>query len=87
MGSLIPGYEYYIFISYPQKDNKHDGWSTEFVMQLKGEPESTFKQDISVYFDINPHDELLEIHDVDDCLKKKMNPSSAINENSYLQIA
>ena len=26
MASLIQGYEYDIFISYRQKDNKHDGW-------------------------------------------------------------
>lgn len=29
MPSLIPGYEYDIFISYRQKDNKYDGWVTE----------------------------------------------------------
>ena len=37
MASLIPGYEYDVFISYGQKDNKHDGWVTEFVKNLKGE--------------------------------------------------
>jgi len=26
MASLVPGYEYDIFVSYRQKDNKHDGW-------------------------------------------------------------
>jgi hypothetical protein len=31
MASIISGYEYDIFISYRQKDNKHDGWVTEFV--------------------------------------------------------
>jgi TolB-like protein len=72
MASLIPGYEYDIFISYRQKDNKHDGWVTEFVNNLKGELESTFKEEISVYFDINPHDGLLETHDVDDSLKDKL---------------
>ncbi len=60
MASLIEGYEYDVFISYRQKDNNHDGWVTEFVNQLKGELESTFKEEISVYFDINPHDGLLE---------------------------
>ncbi|MCX6302479.1 MAG: tetratricopeptide repeat protein, partial [Bacteroidia bacterium] len=72
MSSLIPGYEYDIFISYRQKDNKHDGWVTEFVNNLKGELESTFKEEISVYFDINPHDGLLETHDVDASLKNKL---------------
>jgi TolB-like protein len=72
MASLIPGYNYDIFISYRQKDNKHDGWVTEFVNNLKGELESTFKEEISVYFDINPHDGLLETHDVDASLKDKL---------------
>src|SRR5512139_1886000 len=72
MASLIPGFEYDIFISYRQKDNKHDGWVTEFVNNLKGELESTFKEEISVYFDINPHDGLLETHDVDESLKEKL---------------
>jgi TolB-like protein len=72
MASIIPGYEYDIFISYRQKDNKHDGWVTEFVNNLKGELESTFKEEINVYFDINPHDGLLETHDVDASLKEKL---------------
>jgi hypothetical protein len=72
MASLIPGYEYDIFISYRQKDNKHDGWVTEFVENLKGELESTFKEEVSVYFDINPHDGLLDTHDVGESLKEKL---------------
>jgi serine/threonine-protein kinase len=72
MASIIPGYEYDIFISYRQKDNKYDGWVTEFVDNLKKELEATFKEEISVYFDINPHDGLLETHDVDESLKEKL---------------
>jgi tetratricopeptide (TPR) repeat protein len=72
MPSIIEGYNYDIFVSYRQKDNKHDGWVTEFVNNLKGELESTFKEEISVYFDINPHDGLLETHDVDASLKEKL---------------
>jgi len=72
MGSIIPGFEYDIFISYRQKDNKHDGWVTEFVKNLRGELESTFKEEVSVYFDTNPHDGLLETHDVDASLKDKL---------------
>jgi tetratricopeptide (TPR) repeat protein len=72
MPSLISGYEYDIFISYRQKDNKYDGWVTEFVDNLKKELEATFKEDITVYFDINPHDGLLETHDVDASLKEKL---------------
>ncbi len=72
MSSIIEGYNYDIFISYRQKDNKHDGWVTDFVNNLKGELEATFKEEISVYFDINPHDGLLETHDVDASLKEKL---------------
>jgi TolB-like protein/Tfp pilus assembly protein PilF len=73
MSSLISGYEYDIFISYRQKDNKYDGWVTEFVDNLKRELEATFKEDVGVYFDINPHDGLLETHDVDASLREKLN--------------
>jgi TolB-like protein/tetratricopeptide (TPR) repeat protein len=72
MSSIIDGFNYDIFISYRQKDNKHDGWVTEFVNNLKGELESAFKEEVSVYFDINPHDGLLETHDVDASLKEKL---------------
>jgi dienelactone hydrolase len=72
MSSIIEGYNYDIFISYRQKDNKYDGWVTEFVDNLKKELEATFKEEISVYFDINPHDGLLETHDVDESLKEKL---------------
>jgi len=72
MASLIPGYNYDIFISYRQKDNKGDRWVSEFVDALKNELESTFKEEISVYFDINPHDGLLETHDVGASLKEKL---------------
>jgi hypothetical protein len=72
MASIIPGYEYDIFISYRQKDNKGDKWVSEFVEALKTELESTFKEEISVYFDNNPHDGLLETHDVNASLKEKL---------------
>ena len=72
MSSIIVGYNYDIFISYRQKDNKGDRWVSEFVEALKTELESTFKEEISVYFDINPHDGLLETHDVDASLKDKL---------------
>jgi len=72
MASIIEGYNYDIFISYRQKDNKGDMWVSEFVEALKTELESTFKEEISVYFDINPNDGLLETHDVDESLKEKL---------------
>lgn len=72
MASVVEGYSYDIFISYRKRDNKHDGWVTQFVDNLKSELESTFKEEISVYFDINPFDGLLETHDVDASLKEKL---------------
>ena len=72
MSSLIAGYNYDIFISYRQKDNKGDKWVSEFVEALKTELESTFKEEISVYFDINPSDYLLESYDVGESLKDKL---------------
>ncbi|MBE0679161.1 MAG: hypothetical protein IH592_10400 [Bacteroidales bacterium] len=72
MASIIEGYNYDIFISYRQKDNKGDRWVSEFVDALKDELESTFKEDISVYFDENPHDRLQETHNVDKSLEGKL---------------
>lgn len=72
MASLVPGYEYDIFISYRQKDNKYDGWVTAFVDDLKRELDTAFKDEINLYFDINPHDGLLETHDVDASLQEKL---------------
>ncbi len=37
MSSIIVGYNYDIFISYRQKDNKGDKWVSEFVEALKTE--------------------------------------------------
>jgi len=51
MASIITGYEYDIFISYRQKDNKGEHWVTEFVHALRTELEFTLKEEISVYFD------------------------------------
>jgi TolB-like protein len=72
MTSLIQSFEYDIFISYRQKDNKGDRWVSRFVDDLKEELESTFKEDVSVYFDINPHNGLLETHEVAESLREKL---------------
>jgi len=72
MSSIIPGFEYDIFISYRQKDNKYDGWVTEFVDYLNRELEATFKEEISVYFDINPRDGILDTYDVSATLREKL---------------
>jgi tetratricopeptide (TPR) repeat protein len=72
MASIIKDYKYDIFISYRQKDNKGEKWVSEFVEALKTELESTFKEEIGVYFDINPSDYLLESYDVNASLKDKL---------------
>ncbi len=72
MPSIIEGYNYDIFISYRQKDNKGDKWVSKFVEALKTELEATFKEDVSVYFDENPHDRLQETHNVDKSLEGKL---------------
>ena len=33
MTNIADGFEYDIFISYHQKDNKYDGWVAEYVAQ------------------------------------------------------
>jgi TolB-like protein/tetratricopeptide (TPR) repeat protein len=71
MPSLIPGFEYDIFISYRHNDNK-SGWVTEFVKNLQEELSATIKESVSVYFDSNPHDGLLETHSVDKSLEGKL---------------
>ncbi|MBN2863320.1 MAG: hypothetical protein JXN62_09180 [Bacteroidales bacterium] len=72
MSSIIKGYEYDIFISYRQKDNKGEKWVSQFVDALKTELEATFKEDVSVYFDENPHDRLQETHNVNKSLEDKL---------------
>jgi TolB-like protein len=72
MPSIIEGYSYDIFISYRQNDNKYDGWVTEFVNNLNKELEANIKDKISVYFDINPQDGLLETDSVDKSLEDKL---------------
>ncbi len=71
MPSLIPGFEYDIFISYRHNDNR-SGWVTEFVKALQEELAATIKEPVSVYFDLNPYDGLLETHNVDKSLEGKL---------------
>ena len=81
MLSLIQGFEYDIFISYRHNDNlpsqgygkqASDGWVTDFVQNLEKELRSTLKDSLTIYFDKNPHDGLLETHDVDKSLEGKL---------------
>ena len=71
MASIVPGYEYDIFISYRHNDNL-DGWVSDFVKDLEKELRGTIKEPVSVYFDSNPHDGLLENHNVDKSLEGKL---------------
>lgn len=71
MASIIPNFEYDIFISYRHNDNL-DGWVTEFVQNLERELRSTLKDAVTIYFDKNPHDGLLELHHVDKSLAAKL---------------
>jgi TolB-like protein/Tfp pilus assembly protein PilF len=72
MPSIVSGYGYDIFISYRQNDNKYDGWVSEFVTNLQRELEATSKEGISMYFDENPKDGLLENHHVEDSLQDRL---------------
>lgn len=72
MPSQIDGFEYDIFISYRQKDNRGEHWVTDFIKALRMELEATFKEDVSIYFDENPLDGLLETHSVDKSLEGKL---------------
>ncbi len=69
--AVLPGFEYDIFISYRHNDNL-DGWVTDFVQNLEKELRSTLKDSVTTYFDRNPHDGLLEIHNVDKSLEGKL---------------
>jgi len=71
MPSIIKGYEYDIFISYRHNDNRTGG-VTEFVEHLKAELAATIKEPLNIYFDTNPHDGLLENHNVDKSLEGKL---------------
>ena len=64
MTSIISSFEYDIFISYRHNDNR-SGWVTDFVNALQEELASTIKEPLTIYFDKNPHDGLLETHNVD----------------------
>ena len=54
MPSIIPGYEYDIFISYRQKDNKGERWVSEFVDALKTELGGYIQRGDQCYFDEIP---------------------------------
>ncbi len=69
--AIVPGFEYDIFISYRHNDNL-DGWVTDFVQNLEKELKGTLKDTVTIYFDKNPNDGLLETHNVDKSLEGKL---------------
>jgi hypothetical protein len=58
MPSIVPGYEYDIFISYRHNDNR-SGWVTEFVKAFKKNLHLLSRIQY-LFFDTNPNDGLLE---------------------------
>jgi TolB-like protein/Tfp pilus assembly protein PilF len=91
MSVNLEGYSYDIFISYRQNDNKYDGWVTQFVNNLRKELEATIKEKLTIFFDENPVDGLLETHSVDHSLSEKIKclifipiiSQTYCDENSY----
>ena len=71
MSTLISGYQYDIFVSYRHNDNR-SGWVTAFVNALQEELAATIKEPVSIYFDKNPRNGLLETHNVDKSLEGKL---------------
>jgi len=71
LANVLPDFEYDIFISYRHNDNRA-GWVTEFINHLNEEPADTIKEPVSVYFDNNTHDGLLETHNADKTLEEKL---------------
>lgn len=71
MASQVPEFEYDIFISYRHNDNR-SGWVTDFVNSLREELATIIKEPVSVYFDSNLYDGLLETHNVDKSLEGKL---------------
>lgn len=69
--AILPGFEYDVFISYRQNDNR-SGWVAEFVKALEEELAATIKEPLSIYFDQNPHGGLLENYHVDKSLEGKL---------------
>jgi hypothetical protein len=64
MPSILYSFQYDIFISYRHNDNL-DSWVTDFAQNLEKELRSTLKDALTIYFNKNPHDGLLEAHNVE----------------------
>jgi hypothetical protein len=83
MASVIPGFEYDIFISYRQNDNAYDGWVTSFVENLKRELIATFKDEVSIHLDAHPTDGLRDHHTLNDGRLKSKEASTKFT--SYIE--
>ncbi len=82
MPSILPGFEYDIFISYRQKDNKGDHWVTEFVNALKAELDATFKEEISIYFNAKK-----DIHLLSETYDRELKDVLALQSEMAIEIA
>ena len=60
--SIIPEYDYDIYVSYRYNDNKYDGWVSEFVEKLNQELGATLKDKLTVYHDNNPEEKREGFH-------------------------
>ncbi len=58
LGSIIPGYDCDIYVSYRYNDNQYAGWVTEFVERLKQELSATLKDKLTIFFDSQPESRL-----------------------------
>lgn len=72
MAAILDDFQFDIFISYRHNDNVYDSWVTEFVERLKKELVATVKEKLTIFFDENPEDGLLESHQVDSTISDKI---------------
>jgi len=72
MPSILKDFTYDIFISYRHNDNVYDQWVTEFVERLRKELVATVKDKLTIFFDENPEDGLLETHQVNPSISDKI---------------
>ncbi len=70
-------FAHHVFISYRHNDNKTlgaagEGWVSEFVSHLTAEVETMVKGKVSIYYDRNTMDGLLENHNVEGSLSEHL---------------
>ena len=72
LGSILPGYDCDIYVSYRYNDNKYDGWVTEFVNRLTLELSATVKDKLSIYFDKNPEEDRKPLYEENSLKPRKI---------------